>query len=365
MKIGLINNLYAPYNRGGAEEVVRQMAENFQMDGHEIFIISTKPSLKASELLTEEKLISEKLKIYYQPSSFYNLNMRPLASRWFWHLGNILSFSQTRQIKKILRLEKPDLIITHNLMGLGFLTTLAIRRLNIKHEHWLHDIQLLHPSGLLILGQEKKIDSLVARIYQTINKSLVASPEKIISPSHWLLSEHAKRGFFKESIKEVRRLNLNFSTAPLDQTISEKTLDESVGKKTFLFVGQIEEHKGVLLLINTFKKLKNPQAELLIVGDGSQLMKARQQANNDQRIKFTGRVKSSEITNLLAASHCLVIPSLCYENSPTLVALAHNLKKPIIASKLGGLLEISGPEDRLFIAGSERDLLEKLADFEY
>ena len=43
MKICLINNLYKPFNRGGAEKVAETIVDGLIKAGHEVFIISTKP----------------------------------------------------------------------------------------------------------------------------------------------------------------------------------------------------------------------------------------------------------------------------------------------------------------------------------
>ena len=77
--------------------------------------------------------------------------------RLIWHLGQFAQPFRNNQLKKILQTEKPDLIISHNLLGLGWRLPIIIKRLKITHHHVLHDIQLLHPSGLLMISQEKII----------------------------------------------------------------------------------------------------------------------------------------------------------------------------------------------------------------
>ena len=43
MKICLINHLYRPFVRGGAENVVENIADGFIKNGDEIIVITTKP----------------------------------------------------------------------------------------------------------------------------------------------------------------------------------------------------------------------------------------------------------------------------------------------------------------------------------
>ncbi|HZJ41855.1 MAG TPA: glycosyltransferase, partial [Patescibacteria group bacterium] len=176
MKICLINNLYTPYNHGGAEKVCAQMAKDYKSQNNEVFIITTKP--KHPNL---EKNVSDN--IYYINSEFYNLKDKSIPSRLFWHLGNIFSFKKYFRVLNILIQEKPDLIISHNLMGVGFMAAKAISKSNVKHHHFLHDIQLLHPSGLIIYGKEQKLKQLPAKLYRFFTRKMINSPELVISPS--------------------------------------------------------------------------------------------------------------------------------------------------------------------------------------
>ncbi len=346
MKIALLNNLYEPFNRGGAEKVVSLLAQDFINQGHEVFIITTRP-INA----TEPKIDS--LKVYYLPSRYYDLNRLSKMARFFWQVGNVFDLVQTKKVKAILKKEKPDLISTHNLMGLSFLTPRLIRCLKIRQEHYLHDIQLLHPSGLMFYGQEKKIDSLSAKFYQLFTRCFFASPVKVISPSEWLMEQYKQRGFFRRSELEVRP----FKLAPEQKIVNQPARTSG---RHFLYVGQMEDHKGIFLLINAFKKLPDKQAKLIMVGDGTKLSRAKEQASTDQRISFWGKYQGQELEKLMAQSDYLVIPSLCYENSPTTILEAHACGVPVIAARIGGIPEITNRDDKLFEPGNETDLLNKL-----
>ncbi len=360
MKVGLLNNLYFPYNRGGAETIVSESAKKFLAHGDELFIISTRPRRKRNQAGEKEaaaiKTRGYSFKLYYLPSRFRDLACLSYGHRFFWHLIDIFNFKKRWQIKKILRQEKPDLIITHNLTGLGFLLPKLLKKMEVKHEHFLHDLQLLHPSGLMIYGQEKKFKSSAAKLYQALTRRLFASPDKVISPSRWLMQEHEDRGFFIKSLREITPFKA------LSEPHSETVEGKKPGNKNpvFLFVGQMEKHKGIFLLLEAFEKLPNPEASLLMVGVGKQLAAAENMAAKDERVKFLGRQDGADLKSLIAKSRYLIVPSLCYENSPTIIRRAHAQNRPVIASNLGGIPEIVRTGDLLFRPGDEADLLEKL-----
>jgi glycosyltransferase involved in cell wall biosynthesis len=354
MKIALANNLYFPYNRGGAEKVVSDIIADLKKTGHEVFLIATYPPHRP-------KPEPGDLKIYWLKSNYYNLGGKNFLNRVIWQISNLIAGRKYRLIKKILEQEKPDLLLTHNIMGLGFRLPKLVKRLKITHEHFLHDVQLLHPSGLMMVGQEKKIDSLPAKLYQNIIRHYFASPRRVISPSHWLLEQHRQRGFFPDSQLSIQPWSVNKQNTDANQ---RPPLNPN-NQKNLLFVGQIEAHKGILFLIDAWKKLPDfykSRGHLIIVGDGSQLKNIESLAQDEQSIEMRGRLEAGALTDTLKSSHYLIVPSLCYENSPTIITQAQELKLPIIASRLGGIPEMMGDSDILFSAGQTEELLKVLQD---
>lgn len=352
MKIAVINNLYKPYQKGGAEKITDKTVQELKTLGHDVFIITTKPKNKKSE--------NKETRTYYLNSDYYELGRRTIFYRLFWQTFNIFNLSQALKLKKILNSEKPNLIISNNLMGLSTLSFGIIRRLKIKHVHILHDIQLLHPSGLMFYKKEGIINTFPAKIYQKINRHLASSPNLIISPSKWLLNKHEKCGFFKESKKIV----LDNPMAFRKKEINRKREGDKKKNFNFLFIGQIEEHKGILFLIESFRKIKNDNLKLKIIGDGSQMEKAKKISRNNKNISFLGRHTDEEIEKELAENDCLIVPSLCYENSPTVIYEASAFDMPIIASDLGGISElIRKYKGILFEAENSHDLINKINYF--
>ncbi len=353
MKICLINNILRPFDRGGgAERISEIIRDGFSDAGDDVFTLSLRPVFKNSQ----------GKKAYYLKSYFYNLYKMPLFLKLFWHFNNLFNFNNFIKIFFIFKKEKPDLIITNNLMGVGMLLPFLIKILKIKHVHILHDIQLIYPSGLMFYGQEEKIEKWPIKIYLKITRFLFASPDYIISPSKWLLDMHDKNNFFKKSEKKVIQNPAIIFNAKKEK--KEKNIFR------FLYVGQIEEHKGINILINAFKKLQKnyfSDIELEIAGSGTLFNKFKNEntecpeGKNNNSIKFLGKINNREVRERMEEADCLIVPSLCYENSPTVIYEALSSQVPVIASNLGGIPELLGRNrGLLFIPGSEEDLLEKM-----
>lgn len=347
MRICLINNLYKPYARGGAEHIVEMTAEDLVKDGHEVTVVSTKP------YFSKKNAITGVTKNIYIPGTYHHLGEVPIIFRLFWHIGDMLDVVNFFKIFFILRKGKFDLVLTHNLTGIGFLTPLAIKLLKIRHVHTLHDIQLIHPSGLMLYGEEGEINSWLARIYQFLAKLLFGSPQEVIAPSGWLLARHKERGFFKKSILTIKRNGSMIKNKPC----AAKAQAEKPFR--FLYAGQIEKHKGVRLLIEAFKKIKR-DGELFIVGSGSILDEIKGMAKNDLRIKILGNKSREEVRDLMRGADCLVVPSLCYENSPTVIYEAFENSLAVIASNLGGIPELLDNDQDFLFKPEEDELKRKL-----
>ncbi|MFA6171909.1 MAG: glycosyltransferase [Patescibacteria group bacterium] len=363
MKICLISNLYKPYNRGGAERIVDLMASDYASQGHEVFIVSTRPWFKKQTAYgarnnSESGQSKNAPRVFFIPGLYFNLARLPLILRVPWHLIDMFDAVSCFRVRKILKKEKPDLVITHNLKGISYLVPRLLKNLGIKHTHYLHDIQLVFPSGILYYGEEKKLDSLSARIYQRLLIRLFNSPETVLSPSKWLLDLHTWRGFFKDSKKEARDNSVLINAL---NSGPPETKDGTGKEFKFLFAGQIEKQKGIEVLIKAFFGLAG--ACLTIAGDGGLMEKIKQESGNGGRIFVLGKKSPKEVLRLMAQSDCLVVPSLCYENSPSVIYEAIAQKLPIIASNIGGIPElIKKYGGKLFIPGSAEDLKKKMEE---
>jgi len=76
-----------------------------------------------------------------------------------------------------------------------------------------------------------------------------------------------------------------------------------------------------------------------------------------------GRVERKALPELLQTLDALVVPSLCYENSPTVIFESFACHVPVIASNIEGIAELiqEGENGLTFKAGDSASLTERLA----
>ncbi|MFA5187881.1 MAG: glycosyltransferase [Patescibacteria group bacterium] len=355
MKIGLINSLYKPYRRGGAEVVFSNIVKELKKDGHDVFVITISGKKNKTNFFVT---FLDNIKVYrFYPKnifSFIEINSQPKWKRFFWLIFDTFNWHSYGQIKKILKQEKPDLILSHNVKGLGYLTWLAIRQSKIKNIHTLHDVQLVNPSGLILKGQEKQ--NIFCKIYAKISKILVNSPDVIVSPSKWLLDFYKPYGFFKKS-KEIVLPN------PLildNENFVKKFSNEKI---TYLFLGQLEEHKGILFLLSVFAEFSQKNnCQLLIVGRGRLEQELKEKYGDKKWMEFLGYIPANKLGEVFKRVHFTIVPSDCYENSPSVIYDSFKFGTPVIASAIGGIPELiqEGVNGYLFEPDNKIGLLNKL-----
>lgn len=344
MNICIANNIFKPYSRGGADKISENIYNKLKKDGHNVCFITTCPmfSLKKKEHFSNGKY-------FYSLFSYYN--KIPFFLRFILHITNVFSIRKYFVVRSYLKENKVDVLITNNLLGLGHLIPFATKRLNIKNIHILHDIQLLHPSGLLMLHNEEIIDSRIANIYQSINKFLFKDVNKIISPSKWLLDIYVDKGFFKDIEKKVvpNPVELNFEK-------TKKMLNE---KFRLLYVGELNYHKGTNLLLQLLDNIKELNIEIVVIGEGNDKHKLSKKAG--ESIKILGWQDNSKVREVMHNSNALLLTSICYENSPTVLYEAASCSLPIIAPRIGGITEfIHKNGGILYEAGNINNLLDKI-----
>ena len=355
MKICLIHSLYRPYKRGGAEVVVEIIVRGLLNLGHEVVLITLgrKNAVQREGKLTIYRL--DPINVF----SFLDIDKRPIWLRLFWHPLDVFNFSTYFAVKKILVQETPQVVMTHNLKGLGYLIPLAIRKTGICHFHTLHDVQLSRPSGLIIFGQEKPF-LILDKVYEKTVKRLFNNPDVVISPSRWLMGYYQARGFFYESRKVIMPNPIVFKKVEKrDQTeISQR-------KVNLVFVGQLEKFKGILFLINALKKVESKNWQLLIIGSGGAQKDVEELVQGDDRFQLIGRVDQPKLADYYRQADLTVIPSLCYENSPKVIDESLIANVPVIAADIGGVSEIVKDDYNgfTFAPGNEKNLIEVLEYF--
>jgi len=146
-----------------------------------------------------------------------------------------------------------------------------------------------------------------------------------------------------------------------DDEFSE--LDDASAEYDFLFVGELRQLKGPQIMLEALKRLDRP-CRALIVGNGparAELGRKIQSYGLDSCVTLGPPMYPA--IDAFERGACVVVPSLA-ESLPYVVLEAAAVGRPLIATSVGGIPEIFGPQaSQLVSAGDAAALAEAMAEF--
>jgi glycosyltransferase involved in cell wall biosynthesis len=124
-----------------------------------------------------------------------------------------------------------------------------------------------------------------------------------------------------------------------DRASSRAAVGQGADERPWLlYVGRLEESKGILDLVEAFRDLvrRRPDVRLVLVGDGSARAALSRAAEGlGDRILLAGRRPLPEVPMWMAACHTLVLPSWA-EGTPNVVLEALACGRRVVATAVGG-----------------------------
>lgn len=105
----------------------------------------------------------------------------------------------------------------------------------------------------------------------------------------------------------------------------------------FLFTGVIDERKGVLPLLKAWRKhqQQHPEDLLLMVGDGAQMNRCRDEAADLPSVVFTGRVPYGDVAKYISLADVSIMPTI-EDNWSLVVPEAMSCGLPVATSIYNG-----------------------------
>jgi glycogen(starch) synthase len=129
----------------------------------------------------------------------------------------------------------------------------------------------------------------------------------------------------------------------------------------FAYVGRLVSEKGLPVLLDAAARLhkQGREFEVLLIGDGPERAKLEDEIRRqrlESRVRITGFLRGPELISLLAKVHVVVMPSV-WEETAGLSAIEQMMRgRLVIASAIGGLVEVVGSAGMVFPPGDAEAL---------
>jgi glycosyltransferase involved in cell wall biosynthesis len=369
MRLMLVSSRYRADAVGGAEAVVRQLALTGSSLGHDVAVLTAMSESSAASHVIELPGVRGSIEVFHvRPSPLYAMQTSSeydLPQRLFAHFRDLSPRKGVADVEQALQTFQPDIIVTNNFRGLGASTLVAASRHKSRWIHVIHDMQLIVPSGLMMIRPEDKTvweRKPIAGPYRAWTRHLVRSVDKVIAPSRWILNAHLAHGFFdntKTALVQYPPIPQTF-TDTFDATLS-KDVELNPHQRTLrvFLAGQLEYHKGILWAVSAMKAAPFP-LDITVCGStaraSSESTVLTDAKTSHTRVRMEGKVPHHKVAQLMQQSDVVVVPSLAHESFSLVVAEAQALGIPIVASRSGGIIE-RVPAAMTFEAGSAEGLI--------
>lgn len=265
----------------------------------------------------------------------------------------IYSFKTIRDIKKIVKEKKIDIVHIHNTFPLISPSIYsASKKAGAKVVQTVHNFRLLCPAATFARDNKICEDCVNKGLLNSIRHNCYRNSklQTIISAS--MLKFNRIIGSYKKvdayiALTEFNKEKLS-SLIPKEKIFVKPNFCEKLSipivpieeREYFMFLGRLDKLKGINLLVEAWKEIKGE--ELLIVGTGpeEEYLKKYINDNNIKNVKLIGYKKKDEAMKLLSKAKALIFPVQWYEPFGLVLIEALKLGVPIIANDIGSIFEI-------------------------
>lgn len=363
MKILHINKFY--YRHGGADVYFLELSEYLEKRGHKVIPFA----------MRHEKNLDSPYSDYFVSK----VDLKPtLSLSGLKTAGRIIySFEAKKKVEKLIKKEKPDIVHIHNIYHQISPSILTVfKKYNLPVVMTVHDYKLICPNYTLftqghICEKCKKYRYWNAVRYKCLKDSYLASVLACKEMYfHRLLQIYEKNidlflapsDFVKNKLIEWGKDGQKILVHPLFVKLDDYS-PKYEDKNYVLYAGRLSEEKGVKVLVEAAKLLKEEKINFKIAGRGELEKELKEKAKGYNNIEFLGFVDGFDLLKTYQNSRFLVYPTNCYEASGGLsVVEAAACGKAAIASDRGAVTDLvkDGENGLLFKQGDYEDLAEKI-----
>ena len=199
-------------------------------------------------------------------------------------------------------------------------------------------------------------------------KTILESCDALVSPSQFLIQRYQDCGISHKRFYMIEN-GLPNHFASSERQNHFKTYSAELNR--FSYFGQLNQYKGVLLLLKAAQLLQQRGVDGLLLNiyganlegqpdDFQQEFKALLEPVAD-RVKLCGSYRQPELQTLMLENDWVIVPSIWWENSPVVIQEAFFYGRPVIGSDIGGTAEKLNKRGGVtFTARSEVSLAERI-----
>lgn len=263
----------------------------------------------------------------------------------------VFSFRTYREVKRLIRKEKIDIVHCHNTFPLISPSVYyAAWKCKVPVVQTIHNFRFICPNGVLFRDNKTCEDCLNKGLSWSLKHGCYRNSKIQTLVLVNMLRFHRIIGTYKKlNYIFMSDFNRNKFKSLLQNNMSntyikpnfEYVIPYPYNKERenyYVFVGRFDKNKGIDFLIDSWSFNR----DLYIFGDGSLKEFVITSCNNNQHIKYMGYQSQEVILHYLSKSKALVFPTDLYEGGfPTMTMIeSFSMGTPVICSNIGNGADI-------------------------
>lgn len=333
MKILYTNTSYHPHVGGGAEVMVRAMAEGMAARGHQVAVMVSADA-DGQDLVGEIPVYRLRQRNVYWS---FPKQVRPAWQRMLWHSIDRNNPFMAKPIRDVLRQLSPDVIVSNNLSGLSVAVWQEAHKLGIPVVHVMHDYYLICPAVTMYKnGRICQQACGSCKPFRLRHPSLSNHVAGVLAVSQSILDTHLNAGLFRDS----RFKRVIYNAQDLPPPPPRAPLADQQRPLVFGFIGGLTEVKGIRPLIEAFNAAAQqiPGITLQVAGTGEPGYEAQLKSLAPEHVvRFLGKANALEF---FAGIDVSIAPSQWNDPLPGVVYESISQGVPVIGARRGGIPEI-------------------------
>ena len=267
-------------------------------------------------------------------------------------LGMFWSFQHYREVKNIIKKERPQIVHIHTFFPLLSPSVLyAAKRSGCKVIATLHDTRFVCPCATSLRGidlcnecgdghylrmckygcfKESRLQSFIVACifkYHRMRKTFYKQIDQYICLNDNQIALLTNIGF--EPNKIIKKYNFVPDVFAIDKEIKS----EDIPQRYVVFYGRIGEEKGIRVLMKVWEEL--PDIPLVVMGGGPLEDEFAQWAKSKSQIYYLGYTQHEKCVSIVKGGEFVVFPSIWYEGCSMVEIETESLGKALIATDLG------------------------------
>jgi glycosyltransferase involved in cell wall biosynthesis len=349
MKILLVNTSYYPQQYGGAERMVKRLADALTPLGLEPEVVCLAPDGRAESTDVDGVPVHRlRLRNVYP---LFPAEQRPNILKPLWHAIDSANVAMARELSRVVERVQPAIVHTHNLTGFSPLVWRSLSQRRIPIVHTVHDHYLLCArSTMFFRGQNCASRHCFCAPYSAARLGQSSKVAAVVGVSRFILDRHLAYGAFPNaSIRCVIRNPMFAAPPPAPRRDTDGVL--RLG-----YLGRLEATKGIDVLLTATQSLPRSGWSIDVAGIGQPDYETELRARfADANVRFLDQV---DARTFFRAIDVLVLPSRSNEALPMVIAEAYASAVPVIGTRVGGIPEIieEGRTGFLVSPGSPNEL---------